>query len=186
MSVKIVNGRARVCCDNCPNEYKPRPAVVDVTCTLEQRAELEGMLRLRASRQGWSSLKMGGADWFDVCPAHRISATGARVLVLFFTVMMSVAACGQVDQTGVGGAGGRDGVAGAAGMVGGASTAPACRGTFVGASQDRLCPEIAGTPQRPGGWQCEVNCSSSAADNAGGCIFNGVTYCVSSCSRCAP
>lgn len=169
----------------------------------------------------------------------RLKGSVANVtrVVLFFTVLCSMMACGQVDQVGgaggaggdvaadsgaggaagrapdasaggvfgaggsVGGAaagtagddGGRGGAAGvagaaggagAAGAMGGASTAPACRGTFLGSNQ--LCPQIAGTAQQPGGWQCEVNCSSSAADNAGGCVANGVTYCVPSCSWCHP
>lgn len=82
-------------------------------------------------------------------------------------------------ELGVGGAGGAQLDASAAADVGphvGASTAPACRGSFVGSSEP--CGEIGAT------YQCEVGCSSSAADNAAGCLFYGVTYCVPSCSAC--
>lgn len=111
---------------------------------------------------------------------------------------------GQLEEAAAGGRGGAAGGelgfavdAGAAGAAGahqvdaqaapdlgphvGASTARACAGTFVGTTTAGVCGQIAGPN---GGYQCEVGCSSSAADNAAGCVFYGVTYCVSSCAAC--
>lgn len=90
-----------------------------------------------------------------------------------------VGVAGAGGELGEGGAGGARLDASAAPDVGphvGASTASACRGSFVGSSQP--CGEIGAA------YQCEVGCSSSAADNAAGCLFYGVTYCVSSCAAC--
>jgi hypothetical protein len=81
-----------------------------------------------------------------------------------------------------GGAAGPGGAAG--GQLPGVSTAPVCKGTEIGGPE---CPRIA-DPAYPGnanaGWQCLLGCSSIAAENASGCVFSGVTYCVSSCDAC--
>jgi hypothetical protein len=94
------------------------------------------------------------------------------------------AAAGASGAAGdAGGRGGDPGTGGAGGHVG-VSTAPVCKGTEIGGPE---CPRIADPayPDNPNaGWQCLLNCSDTAADNATGCVFSGVTYCVSSCSLC--
>lgn len=62
----------RLGCDapGCPALYCPRPRVFDVTATAAERAVLEGELRIRASRRGWVSAKLGVGPWRDLCPKH--------------------------------------------------------------------------------------------------------------------
>lgn len=59
-------------CDarGCLALYHPRPAVFDLTTTEVERALLESELRLRASRRGWTSKKIGPGPWRDLCPKH--------------------------------------------------------------------------------------------------------------------
>lgn len=100
---------------------------------------------------------------------------------------------GEIATGGAGGElGGRGGQLGTGGAAGGVLTAPACKGNFIGPADPSvdICPRIP-DPNDPtnnpnGGWQCEVGCSDNAAEDATGCVFNGVTYCVASCSDCRP
>lgn len=62
--------------DGCSSVYRPRPKAFDVTTSAAEREELEGALRLRASRQGWSSLRVFPDPWCDCCPAHKVRPTG--------------------------------------------------------------------------------------------------------------
>ncbi len=103
---------------------------------------------------------------------------------------------GTGGELATGGAGGRllgtggalagsGGQLGTGGAAGGALTAPACKGNFVGSLQP--CPRIPapdGGATANGSWQCEVACSDDKAEDATGCTFYGVTYCVPSCSEC--
>ena len=118
--------------------------------------------------RGLAELDAGGAAGLG---GHGGAAGGAGVL----EVGGAGGAGGELGQAGAGGAGGDID----AGPHVGASTAPACRGAFVGAPTQ--CPRVT-TPT--GSLQCEVGCSSLASDNAAGCLSSGVTYCVTSCARC--
>jgi hypothetical protein len=75
-----VRGKLWLACDyvrddgvRCGALFQPRTPVIDVTGNPEQLAELLGALRLRASRQGWSSQHVAGEPWTDACPGHRRS-----------------------------------------------------------------------------------------------------------------
>ncbi len=72
----ILNGGAvSLRCDVCGGAYRPRPRVVDVTATAEQRTVLDFELRRRASRQGWTSMRIAPQPWHDRCPREQCRAS---------------------------------------------------------------------------------------------------------------
>ena len=72
MAVLKVNGCVRLSCDECSREFRPRRKMVDLTVDASQRKELTWELRLRASRQGWTSTSVSVSldTWRDLCPEH--------------------------------------------------------------------------------------------------------------------
>jgi len=137
----------------------------------------------------------GGAGGSAGAAGGSTSASGGRASAAGSGGEAAAGASGGTSATGgrveTGGAGGR-GETGGAGGAGGNSTgpgvlnAPACKGNFIGSTQPQ-CNRIAdpNQPSNPNaGWQCEVGCSDVPAENATGCVYSGVSYCVPTCSWC--
>lgn len=90
-----------------------------------------------------------------------------------------------------GGRGGSDAGAGRGGAAGGGTgggvlTSPACQ-TELTHWDNQECPRIAdpNMPTNPNaGWQCVKSCTDIAGAALVGCIYKGVTFCVSDCADC--